>query len=787
MEDVRPTSPTQEARRLAAEGAAAAAAAVRAANDLNWRTRRTNDTRELYNTKVPRVALSDSAFEAERQRTAPPVAVAASRYCHDDSVQSAVPAVHSMEESAQLHQCGAGDRVDTIRLSNQLSNEEAFAIFTVLSDPHCVLRRLSLSNAFNNEIEPNAALVSAAAQEVRAEFVEGSEETMEKIQAAVEKQKGEFTTYNKAVEFLARKRADPLRVILQAIGNTNTSLRELRLDANGFGAPNADGRANYQALRRLAKMVDANNTIRVLDVSANLMGPVGTGILSKALTKNIAIHSLDISGNDINGEAPEEDEDPELEEDDPVFGEMMSGLESLSEVLKKNKFLRKLSMRHNRLKADIDEAGEDDGLETPLGKFLEPLKKYHRLQVLDLSCNELSAGGAKMIASALAFNKSVVLLDLSDNNLGPKGLQHMATLLSKTSTLQSLVLQKNDLSGKKGKRAQKEAHAAMLQFAAALASNQTLTSLNIAGNHLGPELAADFLSTITQAAGRLKTLDLESNEICGLHHGEFHDSAIRSIAQALATETCAISNLNLSGNHVQASGIQALLEVGPAALHSVEELNLSRNGLGDEGLSLLARQLPFLERLTTVFLSHNTLFDPTPLTHALRTSPSIRNVHLDHNLLGDCKSNTSLVDLIDVIGNKPQYESLDLSCNELRDEHAKALAYLCHTATPPFRSLLLQGNPAITIDETIKMVQALARNTSIRVFKCSAQEGDHLPLIQAIQQALIQNKTLEDVDVGLSLDVVDERDIIADIKRQLLQNALNSNGSASLQSTFQPF
>jgi hypothetical protein len=159
---------------------------------------------------------------------------------------------------------------------------------------------------------------------------------------------------------------------------------------------------------------------------------------------------------------------------------------------------------------------------------------------------------------------------------------------------------------------------------------------------------------------------------------------------------------------------------------------------------------------------------------------------LGHNNIGDASSAQVLVDLIDVIGNKPQFETIDLSFNELRDDHAKMISYLCHTATPPLRALHVQGNPAISIDETIKMIQALARNTSIRVFKSSAQEGDHLPVLQAIQQALLQNKTLEDVDLGLSLDILDERQLISEIKAQLLQNALNAN-VASMQSTFQPF
>lgn len=780
--DERPVSPTQAAKVRAAEGAAAAGAAARAAEILNWRTRRNNDGKELYNSKVPRVPLSDSAFDTERQRTAPPVAVALSRYCRDDELSASSPAVHTVGDTANLLSSGLGQRVNTVKLHTQLTSTEAAAIIDMLADPICSIRQLGLASALVQPIEPTPEAVARCITTLREEFPEGSEETAEKLQAAVEKQKGEFTNYAKGIEYLATKRADPLRVLFQTIGNDNTSLRELRLNGNEFGAPNGEGRSQYQPLRRLAKLIDANEHIRVLDLAANRMGPVGVGIVAKALTKNIAIHSLDLSGNDVAGEAPEEDEDPEVEEEDPVFGEVLQGLEALSEVIKKNKFLRKISLRHNRLKAEIDEAGDDDGVETPLGKFLEPFKKYHRLQVLDLSCNELAAAGARMVAAALIPNKAIVVLDLSNNNLAPKGLIHVANLVSKSTTLQSLVLDKNDLSGKKGKRAQKEAHDAMLKFASALAQSASLTSLSIAGNHLGPELAADLLATLSDTL--LTSLNLDSNELCGAHVGEFDDRAIRCLASAVGSATCTMKSLSLAGNYVQPQGIAALLEGGQHSLSSVTELNLSRNALGDEGIAVLATRIPFLFSLTTLNLAHNRIHDPTPLTLALRTNPTVRHLLLGHNNIGDAKNPQSLVDLVDVIGNKPQFETIDLCHNELTDEHAKVIAYLCHTATPPLKSLFVDGNPAISIDETIKMIQALGRNTSIRFFKASAQEGDHLPVLQAIQQTLIQNKTLEEVDVGLSLEISDEQQLIAEIKAQLLQNALNA-GVASMQSTFQ--
>lgn len=794
MEEIqRPVSPTQASRRLAAEGYQAAIAAAKAANDLNWRTRRNTESRDLFHSTAPRVPLSHESYRAELSKAAPPNMVPQSNYCEESDASPIgtfrgasthgrrhlqQPVVRGFESVSSLGGPTAAG-VSTLCFPSQLTSVDVASLCSLLADSTCSISRLELCGAIVESVSPSNEAIQSEVSQLSVEFPQGQEETAEKLQAAVEKLKGEYSTYEAGIQFLAMKRADPIKRLLSTIATT-PSLVHLRLDGNSLGAPNADGRASYQQLRRIGKMLDDTTTLRVFDISGNAMGPVGIGILAKALTKNISIHSLDISGTDLVGEpAAEEEEDPEMEEEDPVFGELYQSLDALSELIKKNKFLRNLSMRHNRLKAEIEESGEDDGIETPLGKFLEPFKKYHRLSVLDMSCNELGAAGARMIAAALSKNHSIRTLDLSDNNLGPRGLHHIAQLLSNNNTLESLVLQKNDFSGKKGKRAQKEAQAAMMSFASALASNQSLFHLNLAGNHLGSELAGDLLSTLAMpnVLSRLTCLNLESNEIFGES-----DRAVRAVGAALGSPDCGIVDLNLAGNNLHPNGLQLMIEAGGSTVfHSLFSLNLSRNYLGDDGLTLLCGQL-LNDRLCELHLDGNQIVNPAPLTRVLRATNSLRHVYLARNLLGDCAHSQALIDLIDAIGNRAQFESLDLSHNQLTSAHAKALAYLCHTATSPFTTLLLQNNPSVSIDEIIKMLQALLHNTSLRVFKASAPEGDHLPILTTLHQTLIKNRNLVEVDCGLSLDLAEEP-LTAEVQTMLLRNALGVSSQAEILST----
>ncbi|CBZ24544.1 conserved hypothetical protein [Leishmania mexicana MHOM/GT/2001/U1103] len=254
-------------------------------------------------------------------------------------------------------------------------------------------------------------------------------------------------------------------------------------------------------LRALAAMLDANESLRYLNLRANALGSRGVGIIAKALTKNIALCGIDLSANALNVAADtEEVEDPLYEPEDPVFGEPYEGLEALAEVLKKNKFLRVLRLAENGLHAGEDltapppeedggEADEDAAEEAdsgaaatagaqaprlglsfadaqeqwqsiPLWTLLSPLYRYQRLRALDLSKNLLGNDGVHMLAVALSHNTSVEILDLTDNAIGYAGLGHLARYVlgrsvavgaasaaaAPQSALHTLILRQNPLA-----------------------------------------------------------------------------------------------------------------------------------------------------------------------------------------------------------------------------------------------------------------------------------------------------------------------------------------------------
>ena len=781
-------SPTKMSKTKASEGAARALAASQKALFVHKKTEQALEAAALQDPNLPCVPISPSSLAAEESKASDAVTIAESPYYQglrkETPTLLGIPPSTDDAEYKELVQSGLrGLSLD----HRPLTVQNSWTLAMILTKPSPI-RYLDMSRAIDPAAPPPipSALLEETMDAVADEIgPESNEENVQKLTETLEKMKQEYTTYDAAVEFLAKKRLDRYTKVFDALDVSNT-LEDLDLSFNNLGNPNADGRSDFSVIRKLAKVIDGNTTLARLNLRGNRFGPVGTGLIAKAMSKNISVHTLDLGGCDITAEPGDEEEDPEQEEEDPVFGELYQGLEALSELFKKNKFLRCLSLRGNRIKAEIDEAGDDDGADTSLGKLLEPLKKFHRLEILDLSCNELGGAGARMIAANLGPNRSIKVLDLSDNALGPKGLVHMAALLRSSKSITKLVLQQNQLAGSgKTKKARREALAAAEDFGAALRSTTLLKCLNMNGNHFGPELSAAILGGL--ASSQVSELHFSMNDLCGSHAGEFSDIALSAVVKALGSAP--LQELYLSGNFIQAEGMALLAngvqeapqegeeeakqdaEEKPSPLSFLVSLDVARNALGNDGVQPLLAHLGRKDAtLKTLDLSFNGLTDSTSLARAIRINTSVKRLELANNELGEGDIEGFRA-FMDGIVDRPSVAELGLSSNKLGDSHANAAAYVCRTATEPLQSLNLLDNPSIGLEATQKIVTALKNSQCMRALYVSSQQGDRAELFRTLLQTLEVNKTLSDIDLSFPTNEF-EVDMIKKVQTALLRNAL---------------
>lgn len=759
-----------EARKKAKLGAKLAAEASMSATKLVGETRKAISAQQLQDLKLPCSPVSASGKVAETIRAVAADYVMPSPWC----AQPSRPALTVPTNDAQLARFDELSKVGLAALTmdgRALSYEDAIMLERILTGSRHNIQQLDLARALTAGVAPPppADLIKKDAEELADSI--GSEEdpeNVEKLQAMCDKLKIEFTGFDAACEAIAARKYDRIAVLMRTLNN-NLTVTHLDCSRNGLGAPNAEGRSNYQTLRRLGNVIDDSKKLQVLDLSGNNMGPQGVGIIAKALTKNITIHTVNLSGNDLAGDAPDEDDDPENEEGDPVFGEINPGLDALAELVKKSKFIKTLSLRNNRLKGEVEPEGEDDGFDTPLGKFLDPLRKYHRIETLDLASNELGPGGARMVYAALATNRSIRALDISDNSIGIAGLPFITKLLQENSTLTTLAAQRNAITFKRtSKRQTKHAMEVFASFAAALAGNTALTSLDLSGHHFGVDVSQALLKDFEKSA--ITSLRYESNNMCGSPDtAEADTTALMQLLAATQRADNPLRELFVASNRILAAGAECIAAAMNPSLHA---LDVARNGIGNTGAAAIAKALAVPGcALRQLNLAFNSITDAAPLATALPKVGPLVSLNLSNNRVGH--DATAFLDLINAIGHGALLRDVDLSSNALgtAPEHVDALESLCVRAQPPLTRLELLDNPNISLSDTNRILVSLGSNDGLRAITVSSQAGDRAALVESLLRTLERNSKLVDVNLCFGKDQEDE-DALNAIADKLLYNAL---------------
>lgn len=185
-----------------------------------------------------------------------------------------------------------------------------------------------------------------------------------------------------------------------------------------------------------------------------------------------------------------------------------------------------------------------------------------RFTSLNLACNTLGNAGASIIARVLPDHRTLVHMDLSANDIGHVGGNALFEALETNRSMTYL-----DLSSKPGSLRNHLARQNAAGLEKLLVVNPVLSKLSLMGNSLGHEGAA------------------------GLSRG-------------LSRNTTLLS-LDLAGNDLGPKGFAALAEaLVPCGL---EELNLSDNRAGDEGLAVLAAKLGALPASSSASTSDSTI------------------------------------------------------------------------------------------------------------------------------------------------------------------------------------
>ena len=242
----------------------------------------------------------------------------------------------------------------------------------------------------------------------------------------------------------------------------NTTLKVLNISKNQVG--NSGAKSILQSLRKLFRPGQTLSALEKLDISENSLLSTSVIDFSSILRENdeTRLRSLNLSNNFYLG-CDQSTFSFALEKNKTLTSLNLSWVkindkpcQSLAKALEQNETLQFLDLSHNQISSEGVLA---------LGKALEI---NSTLQSLDLSRNEIGSEAAVALGKALEINSALQSLDLSHNSIGPRGALALGKALEINSVLQSLDLCDNDIENK-----------GVSAIGSALQTNKALTHLRI--------------------------------------------------------------------------------------------------------------------------------------------------------------------------------------------------------------------------------------------------------------------------------------------------------------------
>eukprot|EP00751_Fragilariopsis_kerguelensis_P032080 CAMPEP_0170929560 /NCGR_PEP_ID=MMETSP0735-20130129/14901_1 /TAXON_ID=186038 /ORGANISM="Fragilariopsis kerguelensis, Strain L26-C5" /LENGTH=421 /DNA_ID=CAMNT_0011330753 /DNA_START=88 /DNA_END=1353 /DNA_ORIENTATION=- len=212
------------------------------------------------------------------------------------------------------------------------------------------------------------------------------------------------------------------------------------------------------------------------------------------------------------------------------------------------------------------------------------------LQELNLTNNQIGTKGMKAIAPALTTSSTLRCLDLSYNHIKSRGATLIANALEEStiSNLEILNMSCNAIG-----------HQGMQTISKMLTIDRTIVSLYLGMNNIGP-VGAAHLSFAIKNNYTLRLLHINENQI--------GSNGVSLLFDQLKNDNRTIENLNLSWNHIGIQGVNDLTDV--LIKNSVlTQIDLSGNQIGSDGVILLANSLAYNISLNKINLSNNQIDD----------------------------------------------------------------------------------------------------------------------------------------------------------------------------------
>ncbi|KEG10096.1 hypothetical protein DQ04_04181010 [Trypanosoma grayi] len=276
---------------------------------------------------------------------------------------------------------------------------------------------------------------------------------------------------------------------------------------------------------------------------------------------------------------------------------------------------------------------------------------------INLQWEEGMEEAARFIAPVLKDNTHLLELNLGNCSLGDKGVQLLVEGIRQNNSIRAVVFPNNGITSTGAK----------LLFQCAQ-QRPKMEEVNLAGNRITDEAALSILSAL-RFNSSLKSINITNNYISADYMNEVEGlllinqspKTIQKLLAEIEANDSSLTKISLSGGTGDEYCNDASVKLLCQSLllnRTVTLLDLSRNVVGDLGLTSIAEMLMTNTTLTHLNLSENSISNRgvQRLCDALRTNASIQELDLSNNVIND----DGVEGFIDVLKFNERLEKISL-------------------------------------------------------------------------------------------------------------------------------
>eukprot|EP00873_Tetraselmis_striata_P022615 jgi/Tetstr1/442879/TSEL_030942.t1 len=531
---------------------------------------------------------------------------------------------------------------------------------------------------------------------------------------------------------------------------SNNSLQRLIMDGNDIG--DEGGVAFGKALRK-------NHCLKDLSLKRCGVGNQTAREIGDMLTVNMSVSNINLKGNKINGEGG------------AALGRKMHVADVTFVVDDKAKqgWQAAENLMNDESIKQTTRLNFSGGLHC-IGKkgvfsLVEILRNHVAVEELNLADNAIGDKGMVALAEALAVNMSLKRVNLRGNGIGPEGAEALSSALMKNQVIETVVLTDNPLTPA-GARA----------IGAALLSRATLQRVDI-DEHYNTD-AQTVMETVEKMYRRMQ--DMEQLNFTGAFHLKVDGiQALTTMLAAQAKNGRKLTNLDLTGNGIGDSGLEALTKGLLKKATALRGLSLAGNGItaamAQAAMLALAEHQSGLQKLD---LSGNSfgMEESVSLVETLSKISSLSEVNLSGNSIGPSGAEAVKLLLQNSNGSHVRLECVNLAFNGIGDQGAHLMADALMT-NPCVKELDLEGN-GICDQGVAALAHALLENASLTKLNLAGNELGEEGL-QALLGVLASNRTLAELNLrGTGIDAAAVIALAESLKTNTSLQSLDLSGNA---------